>query len=69
MCHWSSSCGMGNLIPVIGVLTGVVVLEEAMLPIQWLACGVVLGAVLLSQHFQRRSSSKPFTDGKLNKVA
>jgi len=61
---WVAS--IGNMIPVIGVLTGVIVLEETMFPIQWVACAVVLGAVLLSQHFQRSSATKQSVDGKLN---
>ena len=64
---WVAS--IGNLIPVIGVLTGVIVLKEAMLPVQWVACGVVLGAVLLSQHFQRRSVVKESEDEKVSNAA
>ncbi len=42
-----------NLIPIFGVLLSMLLLGETMLPLQWAACVVVLGAVILSQRFQR----------------
>ena len=42
-----------NLIPIFGVILSMLLLGETMLPLQWVACAVVLCAVILSQHFQR----------------
>ena len=42
-----------NLVPVFGVLLSLALLGESLLPLQWVACAIVLGAVLLSQRFQR----------------
>ena len=44
---------LANLIPVFGVLLSMLLLNETLLPLQWSACVVVLGAVILSQRFQR----------------
>ena len=49
------SSSISNIIPVCGVFFGIIILRETMLPLQWLACGIVLLAVLLSQYFQRRA--------------
>ena len=46
---------ISNLIPVIGVLFGILLLGESLLPIQWLACAIVLGAVIISQYFQNKA--------------
>lgn len=46
---------ISNIIPVVGVLTGIVVLGETLTAIQWVACGLVLGAVMVSQYYQERS--------------
>ena len=45
---------IGNLIPVVAVLSGLALLAESMLPLQWVACGVVFAAVLASQYFHAR---------------
>ncbi len=45
-----------NTIPVIGVLTGIVLLGENLNSLQWFACGIVLSAVLVSQYFQRKAT-------------
>jgi len=42
-----------NLVPVFGVLLSLMLLGESLLPLQWVACAIVLGAVILSQRFQR----------------
>lgn len=44
---------LANLIPVFGILLSLLLLNESLLPMQWFACAIVLGAVLLSQRFQR----------------
>lgn len=44
-----------NLVPVVAVLSGLLILKESLLPLQWLACGLVFAAVLLSQHFQPKA--------------
>lgn len=51
------AAAFGNLIPIIGVLSGIIVLGERLEIVQWLACGVVLGAVLVSQYFQKKSDA------------
>lgn len=43
-----------NSTPVFGVICGLVILGEALLPLQWAASVVVIGAVLVSQHYQRK---------------
>ncbi|MBQ4133249.1 MAG: DMT family transporter [Desulfovibrionaceae bacterium] len=45
----------GNSIPIFGVLAGIILLNESLNPTQWLACGIVLGAVLVSQYFRLKS--------------
>ena len=40
---------LSNLIPVSGVLCGLLFLGERLAPLQWLACAVVLGAVIAGQ--------------------
>ena len=47
---------LSNMIPVVGVLTGMLLLGETMSPIQWVASALVLGVVLVSQHLQRKDS-------------
>ena len=47
---------ISNMIPVVGVLTGMLLLGETMSPVQWAASAVVLGIVLVSQHYQRKDS-------------
>ncbi len=47
---------LSNMIPVVGVLTGMLLLGETMSPIQWAASALVLGVVLVSQHYQRKDS-------------
>lgn len=44
---------LANTIPVFGVMLSMILLGETLLPLQWAACAVVLGAVLMSQRFQR----------------
>ena len=47
---------ISNIIPVVGVLTGMLLLGETMSPIQWAASAAVLGIVLVSQHYQKKDS-------------
>ena len=47
---------LSNMIPVVGVLTGMLLLGETMSPIQWVASALVLGVVLISQHYQKKDS-------------
>ena len=47
---------ISNVIPVVGVLTGMLLLGETMSPLQWAASAVVLGIVLVSQHYQKKDS-------------
>ena len=47
---------LSNMIPVVGVLTGMLLLGETLSPIQWVASALVLGVVLVSQHLQRKDS-------------
>ncbi len=42
-----------NLIPIFGIILSMLLLGESMLPLQWVACALVLGAVILSQRFQK----------------
>ena len=54
------TAAFGNLIPVIGVLCGLILLGESLLPIQWVACAIVLGAVIASQKFApKQPEDKP----------
>ena len=45
---------LGNIIPVVGVMFGIFMLGETLEPLQWVACAIVLGAVIVSQYFQNR---------------
>lgn len=47
---------IGNMIPVVGVLTGMLLLGETMSSIQWAASAMVLAVVLISQHYQKKDS-------------
>ena len=42
-----------NLVPVVALLTGLILLGETMLPLQWLACAIIFAAVLVSQYMHR----------------
>ena len=44
---------LGNMVPVFGVLCGLIFLGETLTPLQWVACLIVFGAVLVSQRLQR----------------
>ena len=44
---------MENLLPVIALLTGLLVMGETMLPLQWVACAIIFMAVLVSQYSHR----------------
>lgn len=44
---------MENLVPVVALFTGLIVLGERMLPLQWLACAIIFAAVLVSQRVHR----------------
>ena len=43
-----------NSTPVFGVLCGLLILGETLLPMQWAASAAVIGAVLVSQYYQRK---------------
>jgi len=45
----SKAAGYVNLIPVFGVILGMIVLGETLNPAQWLACGLVFGGLWLSR--------------------
>ncbi len=47
---------ISNMIPVVGVVTGMLLLGETMSPVQWAASAAVLGVVLVSQHYQKKDS-------------
>ena len=49
------SAAISNIIPVFGVMFGIVLLGESLLPVQWVSCAAVLAAVLISQYFQSRT--------------
>ena len=49
------SAALANIIPVFGVMFGIVLLGESLLPVQWASCAAVLAAVLISQYFQSRT--------------
>ena len=51
------SAAISNIIPVFGVMFGIVLLGESLLPLQWVSCAVVLAAVLISQYFQSRAGA------------
>lgn len=51
------SAALANIIPVFGVMFGIVLLGESLLPVQWASCAAVLAAVLISQYFQSRTSA------------
>jgi drug/metabolite transporter (DMT)-like permease len=57
----SQAAGYINLIPVFGVLLGVLVLAERLNPYQWLACGLVFCGVWLSSQGQRTPVIQPTT--------
>lgn len=44
---------ISNITPIFGLLTGLILLGEELLPLQWIACVIVLGAVVVSQRFQK----------------
>ena len=48
---------LSNSIPVVGVLSGLVLLGESLSGIQWGACAVVLSAVAISQYYQRNETA------------
>lgn len=48
---------LGNMVPVFGVLCGLIFLGETLLPLQWVACAVVFGAVLVSQRYLNKANS------------
>lgn len=52
------SAAISNIIPICGVMFGIVLLGENLLPMQWIACAVVLAAVLISQCIQRRDARR-----------
>ena len=49
---------LSNIIPVVGVLAGLIILGETLLPMQWAACAIVLGAVLISQYYQKQETKR-----------
>ena len=51
----SKSAVFGNSIPIFGVITGIILLNERLNSMQWVACGIVLSAVLISQYFRIKS--------------
>ncbi|MBQ4132586.1 MAG: EamA family transporter [Desulfovibrionaceae bacterium] len=60
LAHFSISiAALGNIIPVLGIIFAIFMLGESMEPIQWVACVIVLGAVVLSQYFQSKTRPKP----------
>lgn len=59
---------LSNIIPVVGVLSGLVILGETLSPVQWTACVIVLGAVLISQYYQKHES-KTYEDSLETKDA
>jgi EamA-like transporter family. len=51
------SAAISNIIPVFGIMFGIVLLGESLFPLQWVSCAVVLAAVLISQYFQSRAGA------------
>ena len=64
----SRMTAFNTAIPVIGVFFGLILLGERLSFMQWIACGIVLGAVLASQYYQKNkspaSAREPKTEGR-----